>query len=113
MFFRKTKWKAQLKTAYESKLALAYVKGWAERKNLAVKNQLPIWEIMIDNYRTALQEGPITGDAAINLVVINRSLRDLCGDGGPVMIPRNFDDEFQPGIGWNAWLNNQISLNSN
>lgn len=111
--FRKAKWKSHLKMAYQNRMAMAYVAGWAERKNLPEKNHIPIWQLMLGEHELKLRDGPLTGYQAINLRTQNQKLRSMCAEGGPVRLIRSFDEEFSPRIGWSAWLKGRLDQNSN
>ena len=111
--FRKAKWKSQLKMAYQNRMAMAYISGWAEQKNLPEKNHIPLWQLMLDEHELELGDGPLTGYKAINLRTQNQKLRSMCAEGGPVRLIGSFDDEFSPKVGWSEWLKHQLDLNSN
>ena len=111
--FRKAKWKSQLKMVYQNRRAMAYITGWCEHKNLPEKNHLPLMQLMLDEYDLKLRDGPLTGYMAMNLRTQNQKLRSMCAEGGPVLLVRSFDEEFRPGIGWNAWIEGHFDLISN
>jgi len=116
-FFRNRRWKRQLKMAYQSRGALAYVQGWVEGvpgSNPAFipwVRHFPEWDILVQSYDRSLREGPLLQDDAKRLTDIDRALRIICGDRGPVILMRDYDETFKPTLGWADWL--QVRMGSN